>query len=171
MWTRTAGCFSAAIRAHSAELLGIRVEEFYPVAETELADAGKARWWSEQVDPQGAEVVDVYSSGPLAGAPAITRNVFGGGEAWYVSTQLEDAGYQRLVETICRRAGVSVPELPENVELVRRRQGDTTWSFLQNHGVADATIEIDGHDLVSGQAVEGSLTLKPGDQAVVERSG
>ncbi|MET7280625.1 beta-galactosidase [Kribbella sp. NPDC005582] len=153
------------------ELLGIRVEEFYPVAETELADAGRARWWSEQVDPEGAEVVDVYAAGPLAGAPAITRHTFGGGEAWYVSTQLEDAGYQRLVETICRRAGVLVPELPESVEVVRRRQGDTTWTFLLNHGIAEATIEIDGHDLVSGQSVEGSLTLKPGDQAVVERTG
>jgi len=153
------------------ELLGIRVEEFCPVAETELADAGKARWWSEQVDPEGAEVVDVYAAGPLAGAPAITRHTFGGGEAWYVSTQLEDAGYQRLIETICRRAGVLVPELPESVEMVRRRLGDTTWTFLLNHGVAGATIEIDGHDLVSGQSVEGSLTLKPGDQAVVERTG
>ncbi|MFF1820546.1 beta-galactosidase [Kribbella sp. NPDC058245] len=153
------------------ELLGIRVEEFYPVAETELVDAGKGRWWSEQVDPEGAEVVDVYATGPLAGEPAITRNSFGGGVAWYVSTQLADPGYRLLVETVCQGAGIAVPHLPDGVEMVRRRRAETTWTFLLNHGAAAATIEIEGHDLVSGQPVDRAVTLPPGGQAVVEGSG
>jgi beta-galactosidase len=152
-------------------LLGIRVEEFSPVARTELSGSGEARWWSEQVDPDGAEVVDVYAVGPFAGAPAITRHSFGGGEAWYVSTQLEDAGYRRLVEQVARRAGVSIPPLPDGVELVRRRRGATTWTFLLNHAATEATVEIDGWELLGRRRLDGTLTLPPGDQAVVERSG
>ncbi|ADB30925.1 Beta-galactosidase [Kribbella flavida DSM 17836] len=150
-----------------ADLLGIRVEEFHPAAEVELASGARGRIWSEDVQLAGAEVIDRYAGGVLDGSPAVTRNVYGEGVAWYVSTQLEDDAYRAVLEQAMRGAGIELPELPAGVELVRRRADGTTWSFLINHGDEEAVVPVDGVDLVSGAEVRGSVTLPAGGQAVV----
>jgi beta-galactosidase len=149
------------------DVLGIRVEEFHPVAGVELASGGRGRLWSESVQLAGAEVIDRYAGGVLDGSPAITRHVYGDGVAWYVSTQLEDDAYRTLVRQVIRGAGIELPDLPGGVELVRRRRGENCWSFLINHGVADVEVPMAGHDLLSGTDVVGAVVLPAGGQAVV----
>jgi beta-galactosidase len=150
-----------------SEVLGVRVEEFHPVAEVDLTSGGRGRLWSEEVHLAGAEAVDRYSGGVLAGSPAITRHEYGEGVAWYVSTQLEDEAYRDLVAEVVRGAGVEPPELPAGVELVRRRADETTWSFLINHGDAEVAVPISGFELLTGTEVAGQLVLSAGGQAVV----
>ena len=149
------------------EVLGVRVEEFHPVAEVELVSGGRGRVWSEDVQLIGAEAIDRYSGGVLDGSPAVTRHSYGRGVAWYVSTQFEDAAYGSLVEQVIRGAGIELPDLPAGVELVRRRAGETSWTILINHGDAAVAVPIEGHELLSGADVTGSLTLAAGAQAVV----
>lgn len=142
-----------------ASLLGVRVEEFHPLPAdevVELSSGGRGRWWSEDVRAVSAEVVDRYAGGVLGGKPAITRRQVGAGIAWYVSTELDD-------ETFAGLFGLSASA----VEKVGRRHGDTTWSFLFNHGDADVVVPADGVELVSGGPVDGSLTLPAGGYAVV----
>jgi beta-galactosidase len=150
-----------------SEVLGVRVEEVHPVGEVDLTSGGRGRLWSEDVHLAGAEAVDRYSGGVLAGSPAITRHEYGEGVAWYVSTQLEDEAYRDLVAQVVRSAGVEPPELPAGVELVRRRAGETTWSFLINHGDAEVAVPISGFELLTGTEVAGQLVLSAGGQAVV----
>lgn len=150
-----------------SEVLGIRVEEFSPVDEVRLRSGGRGRVWSEQVDLAGAEAVDRYSGGVLDGSPAITRNEYGAGVAWYVSTQLEDEAYESLVEQVVRDAGIERPELPAGVELVRRRAGGSTWTILINHSEVAVELPIEGYELLSGTQVVSPLTLAAGGQAVV----
>ncbi len=149
------------------EVLGVRVEEFHPVAQVDLASGGRGRVWSEDVRLTGAEAIDRYSGGVLDGSPAVTRHSYGRGVAWYVSTQLEDAAYGSLVEQVIRGAGIELPDLPAEVELVRRRAGETSWTILINHGDAAVEVPIGGLELLSGAGVTGSLTLAAGAQAVV----
>jgi beta-galactosidase len=150
-----------------SELLGIRVEEFYPAEEVRLRSGGRGRVWSEHVDLAGAEAVDRYSGGVLDGSPAITRNEYGDGVAWYVSTQLDDEAYGSLVEQVVRDAGIEQPELPAGVELIRRRAGESTWTILINHSDVAVALPIEGYELLSGTQVVSPLTLTPGGQAVV----
>jgi beta-galactosidase len=152
------------------EVLGVRVEEFHPVAEVDLASGGRGRLWSENVQLAGAEAIDRYSGGALDGSPAITRHRYGEGVAWYMSTQLDDDTYRALVEQVMRGAGVEAPALPAGVELVRRRAGETSWTFLINHSNAEVAVPVAGLDLLSGQEIGDTLVLAAGDQAVV-RSG
>jgi beta-galactosidase len=77
------------------EVLGLRVEEFWPLAEQEAVDVrhadgtvSRAGLWSENVVPEGAQPVAEFGSGHLAGQPAVTRHSFGEGSAWYVATRL-----------------------------------------------------------------------------------
>lgn len=136
------------------ELLGVRVEEFHPLpidGEIALSSGGRGRVWSEDVRAVSAEVIDRYAGGVLDGRPAITRHEFGAGVAWYVSTELDD-------ETAARLLGLSASP----VETVHRRAGDTTWTFLINHGDTQVDVPADGSELVAGE-----LPLPPGGYAVV----
>jgi beta-galactosidase len=140
-------------------LLGVRVEEFHPLPAdgvVELSSGGQGRLWSEDVVAVSAEVVDRYVGGVLDGKPAITRRQVGAGTAWYVSTSVD-------FDTFAGLFGLAASE----VETVRRRSGDVTWTFLLNHGDAEVVVPVDGVELISGSKVEGELSLPGGGYAVV----
>jgi beta-galactosidase len=134
-------------------VLGIRVEEFYPTASVVLESGARGRWWSELVSLDGASAVDTYADGPLTGEPAITRHEYGEGVAWYVSTQLESADYAQLFESVTSGASLTRPDVPEGVELVTRRGDSTRWTFAINHTTQPVDV--------------GSLVLPPGGHAVL----
>ena len=142
-----------------SSLLGVRVEEFHPLpadGTVELSSGGQGRLWSEDVEAVSAEVVDRYVGGVLDGKPAITRRQVGAGTAWYVSTSVD-------FETAAGIFGLS----PSAVETVVRRSGDTTWTFLFNHGDTEVVVSADGVELISGSTLDGSLDLPAGGYAVV----
>jgi len=118
-----------------ADLLGTRVEEFFPLrpGETVALDTGAhGSVWSERAHLTGAEVLASYAEGPLAGGPALTRN----GRAWYTGTRLVDADLAALLASVCADAGVAapVPDPPAGLEVVRRGG----YLFLINHAAVDA---------------------------------
>lgn len=155
------------------DLLGVRVEEFFPLPVGEqvaLDDGGTGTLWSELLEAVDAQVLARYADGPLAGVPALTRREVGAGAAWYCATRLDPDATARLVDAVCEAAGVRAPVVrPPHVEVVRRGDGDRTWTFLLNHG-DDAEIALDGYDLVADRAVTGSWTLAAGAVAVVRGS-
>ena len=91
---------TAALR----RLLGVRVDEFWPIppgeeVSVELSGgAGTvARDWSEWLEPDGGEPVASYTSGVLAGHPAVIRNEVGTGVTYYCSAGLDEAGLASIV--------------------------------------------------------------------------
>jgi beta-galactosidase len=173
---RTGG-YPGALR----DVLGVRVEEFHPVAPGErvaLSDGGSGALWSETVHLTGAEVVVRYAGGVLDGRPAITRHGFGAGTAWYVSTRLDSeapagspgGGYGALLAAVAADAGVR-PErdgLPPGVEVVRRVDGERSWLFVLNHTPAGHEVPADGVDLLTGAPVAGTVLVPAGGAAVVQ---
>jgi beta-galactosidase len=154
------------------DLLGVRVEEFFPLlpGETVALSEGTGRLWSEDVTPTTAEVLGVYAEGPLAGRPAVTRARAGGGSAWYLSTLPDDQSLDAVLGRIVTAAGVSpAAEVAPGVEAVRRRGEHGSWLFLANDTAQEQTVEVAGHDLVSDRPV-GSVVLEPGGVAVVREA-
>ncbi|GGM07824.1 beta-galactosidase [Micromonospora yangpuensis] len=154
------------------EVLGVRVEEFHPLADDDeagLSDGGTARIWTETVRLTGARPVATYTGGPLAGQPAVTRHRFGAGTAWYLSTRPDDATYQRLVTRVAGHAGVGpvCPGAPAGVEAVRRRGPGASWLFLLNHTDRTQRVPADGVDLLTGATVVGGVDLPAGAVAVL----
>jgi len=154
-----------------ANLLGVSMEEFFPLMadETvELSRFGSGRVFSEHGTATSAEVLASYSSGPTAGSPAVTRRVVGTGAAYYVGTSLEPEGMAEFLELVVGEHGVrSVAGASADFEIVTRTSGDQSWVFLINHGSESGAVSISGVELLSGNAVDGSLTVEAGKVAVV----
>lgn len=156
------------------DLLGLRVEELFPLLRDEtvaLDQGGAGRLWSEDVHAGGAEVLERYASGPLAGRPALTRNATGTGAAWYLSTLPDDERLDRLLGDLLAAAHVEpAASVAPGVDTVRRRSDRGSWLFLANDTDAPQTIEASGHDLVGDAPVTGSVTVAPGGVAVIRET-
>jgi len=164
------GGYPGALR----ELLGVRAEEFHPLAAGEtvhLSDGRDGRRWSETVRLAGAQAVLTYAAGVLAGQPAVTRHRVGAGVAWYVSTRMDDDGYRDLLAAAARDAGVTPPVSADGIEAVRRVTATDRWLFLFNHSERDRSVPAMGRELISGAAVTGQVSLPAGGVAVVRETG
>lgn len=159
-----------------AGLLGLRVEEVWPLAENATAtvdlgdSADVAEIWTEwlRIDDDGpAEVVGAYRGGDLDGRPAVTRAGHGAGTAWYVSYLPRDAGV--LLGQVLEAAGLAADAVPSGgVERVERSDGTTSYLFLLNHGSGEVTVDAPaGTDLLTGRPVVGTHLLPPRGVAVI----
>ncbi len=156
------------------DLLGVRTEEFTPLREDEsvrLSNGWTADVWTEHLHLAGAEAVAHYEDGPVPGVPALTRNSFGSGVAWYAPCRLDQAATDELVRRIVEEAGIAHDETPPGVEVVRRVADDgRAWRFVINHTDAAATLALRGHDLVADRPVTEALVVEAGGVAVVRES-
>lgn len=152
------------------EALGIRVEEYRPLRRGErmtLSDGTQGTAWSESLHTEGAQTLAAYTHGMLTGSPALTRHRFGTGQGWYLSTQLDDAGYGALVARLLDEAGAGpeMPGLPPQVEAVTRRTPDgRRWRFLINHRAEPVSLPEPAHDLLTDALAH---ELPPGGCAVL----
>ena len=153
------------------DLLGVRVEEFFPLREQEgvaLSDGGTGSQWSEDATATDAQVVTTYANGPLAGRPAVTRRDVDAGVAWYLGTLPDDASLGSLLDTVLHESGVEpVVRTSPGVEVVRRRSDSGSWLFVLNHTDDACQVTASGHDLVSSTDVGPTLHLSPRTAAVV----
>ncbi|MEV6903021.1 beta-galactosidase [Amycolatopsis sp. NPDC051372] len=135
------------------DVLGLRVDEFWPLPEggsiglslgCASREKASATIWSEWVETEGAAVVATFGSGELPGRPAVTRNSFGEGVAWYLATRPDAATMSALFDRITAAAGVApvLPGLPEGVQAVVRHGADGQYLFLLNHGAEAVTVTL-----------------------------
>ncbi|MFD8801219.1 beta-galactosidase [Streptomyces atroolivaceus] len=167
------GGYPGALR----ELLGIRIEEFGPLADGDTVDVDGATGslWTDRITVTGpdVEILAHYRSGAQAGRPAITRRTAGRGSASYVSTRLGAGGLTGLLPQLLAPAGVA-GELPQEVagkvELAVRRGAGRRYLFLVNR--TDETVPVAGlaGDLLIGGAEAGTLLLPPRGVAVLRQS-
>ena len=161
------GGFPGAFR----EVLGAWADEFYPLQVGERAtldDGSSVADWTERVHLDGAEAVVSYTSGSLAGGPAVTRRQVGRGAAWYVSAPLEPAAVDRVTARLLAETGIArTVEAPPGVEAVRRVGDDRSYLFLLNHTGDEHTVAATGTELLTGTDVEPRVTLPPGTVRVV----
>ncbi|MFF0739765.1 beta-galactosidase [Streptomyces sp. NPDC004111] len=174
------GPFSGVVDAHDQlhdggapgplrEVLGLVVDEFWPIPDGKRVGVGadaEATLWSEWLVPEGAVTLDSYTSGVLAGLPAVTRHSYGRGSARYVGCHL-GAGIGRVLDGALSEAGVR-PVLgqpaPDGVEAVLRGR----HLFLLNHtGEEVDSPSFPGHDLLTGTETGLRVRLGPRGAAVV----
>lgn len=153
-----------------SEMLGVWTEQFLPVTpETRLTlnDGGQASVWAEHVRPTTADVVAEFATGPMPGGPAITRNTFGSGTAWYVATALDAPSFADLMGRALNEAGVAVIELADGVEVVTRSNENDRFQFVINHSEHEISFPANGAELLTETTVTGSVTVPAGGVRVI----
>lgn len=121
------------------DVCGLQVTEYDCLRDTE----GLVQWngqehgcsqWCDLLELTTAEPLATYAHEFYAGTPAIAKNAFGKGTAWYVGTTMNNTLADQLIETICRTAHVSpLLSTPHSVEATRRIANGKTYLFLLNH--------------------------------------
>jgi len=154
------------------ELLGVVTEEFAPLPpgrQVVLDSGARASLWTERLRTTTAEAVDRHAGGTLAGVPAVTRNAYGSGQAWYLATALAPADLRDVLRGAIRAAGVVAagPESDGSVEVVHRSGGGRRYAFVVNHGDKDVEHPVAGRELITGAQVDGLLRVPAGAVRVV----
>ncbi|QLD10688.1 beta-galactosidase [Microbacterium oleivorans] len=153
--------------------LGIRVEEHLPLRagiSTTITlgdDTFAADIWHEHLVVTGAETVATYLDGPGAGQPAITRRRHGAGTGWYISTRPDAAALRAVMSQVYVEAGLAPFDAPAGLEVIRRSGDEHDFVVAINHSATDARLALDGVDLMTGAAIEGTLEVSAGDVAVI----
>ena len=161
------------------EMLGLVVEEYAPYSETQSnsirTNDGKqfqCTFWSDVIHTKDAKPLAAFEQDYYAGSPAITHNTFGKGNAFYVGTVPDNNGLDWLLEHACKTAGVQPvsANAPAGVELLHRTNGKSSWLFVLNQSMetVNVSIEAQGHDLLTGTEVNGSVALEPTGVAVIQ---
>lgn len=122
------------------DIMGIWVEESDALpsgAENHFTYRGKAypaKLLCDLSHLEGAEALSVYEEDFYAQMPAITKNQFGDGRAYYVATRSNEEFYQTLMADICEECGVESLLAPqENLEVTMRRNENGRFLLLLNH--------------------------------------
>jgi beta-galactosidase len=163
-------------------LLGVTVDEFWPLPPGEelgvaFADGvdASARGWSEWIELDGGDPVARYSSGTLAGGPAVVRHRVGAGTAFYNSAGLDASGLTTLLRIAWNDAGVQpVAAAPDGVELCRRESAESSYLFLLNHNEHAVDVDIGAagaFELLTGTQVASPIHLDGRGVAILREIG
>jgi beta-galactosidase len=163
------------------ELLGLQIEDFVPMAtgETNRLDTldGESYgcdMWADLIHLEAAEPQASFTEDFYADTPAVTRNVFGEGAAYYLGTRPEELYTTSLLQRVYEEAGVRpTAEVPPRVDAVRRRTEDASFLFLLNHNEEAVEVRLPnpGRDLLTGKEHSSKLVLDPLEVAILKESG
>lgn len=154
------------------DMLGLRVMEWQPLAPgnensvrlTKRKQSVNCNFWADWIEPRECDVVGAFEKGFLAGAPAITRNTFGAGNAWYLATRFDEAFTHKLIRDIAAASGIHpLLSTPMGVEVSLRQKGDMRWLFVINHTDSAQQVNLkkySGLDLLKGGDESRTLNLE-----------
>lgn len=155
------------------DVLGLWVEEWSPHAPgavNRLEIYGKpkhkayGKTWSDVMHLTTAHALASFRDDFFAGRPAITRNRYGQGTAYYLATELEPDFLAAILEGICDDLEICPPlKVPVGVEACIRANGAEEFLFLLNHTGKPVEISLkrwkNSTDALTGQRQGKALEL------------
>lgn len=179
-------CYMRPFPGAAANLCGISIEEFTMVkgsrapvsmqwsagqsGESSVTAAGA---FNDVLLPErdSVQVMAAYASDHYVGKPAVTRNSFGQGYAWYYGAVFNEEAASRILE----ESGIVSPvcdwlQLPPQVELAIRQDDRGPVCFLLNYNEEPATISLakSKRDLLTGTELIGEAVIEPFGVMVLE---
>ena len=161
------------------DVLGIKVEEWQPFqpGETNLLSVNgvsvEGSHWADLLHATTAEVLATYTQDFYAGSPALTKNRYGKGTAYYAGTVPAQNWLRDWIGAICVEQGVEplVKADPEvEAGLRTGTDGDSTL-VLVNHANRLAQVNLlgkHGRSLLDDRVITDEMILNPYDVLVLE---
>ncbi len=127
------------------------------------------------IHAETAEAVAAFGKDFYAGMPAVTRNRFGKGAAWYIATDPETKFVEGLMGHLCAEHGIEPVLAPiDGVEGTQRTNGGKTLTFVLNHNAEPVQVDLTpvaGRELLSGEQMSGPAELPGRGVWIIEKSG
>ena len=157
------------------KLLGLWVEEFDvlpPGRENSFTYKGKtvpSRIICGIAHEEGARALSVYEKDFYKGSPAVTKNTFGKGAAYYVASVSDDAFYLEFISDLAKESGIEPLIGPQSgLEVTLREKDGQRFLFLLNHEEKECRVEVPAPctGLLSGKGYNKGETLVLGSYDV-----
>lgn len=168
------------------KLLGIWVEEIDALLPTQknriilkektgvLEGAYPCGLLCDLLHTEGADTIAVYGEDFYQGMPALTRNRWGNGAAWYVATDPDQEFLNGLLTHICTELGIGAPiTAPDSVEISVRSKEGTDYIFVMNHDREPQQYYIQegtALELISKREYSGEVTIAGHDVHILRPS-
>ncbi|MGV8927947.1 MAG: beta-galactosidase [Ewingella sp.] len=129
-----------------------------------LSGPYRASQLCEVIHLEGAAALATYGEDFYAGFPAVTVNLYGKGQAYYVASRNDQQFHADFFTLLAKE--MNLPRaintsLPQGVTAARRTDGESEFIFLQNYTVDSQTIALpdDYKDMVHGGILPRKMTL------------
>ena len=156
------------------DLFGLEVVEFDPISPTEnnginfkgafpASGFHPARLWCDVIEPGGCEILASFTRDFYAGKPAMTRNLYGKGQAIYLGTMSHEPFYLDLVKWLQEEARLAgLLRVPEGIEVSMRRKDDLKLYFILNHQNSSVHLNFykPVHNFLTGETFQGVRPLE-----------
>ncbi len=126
------------------------------------------------VHTKGAEVLASYQHDFYAGYPALTKNVYGKGEAYYIASVNEADFLRAFYREILQRKGLGCRmqiTFPMGVTVNERKDPNRQLWFVQNFNREAAEVELLAcyRNIETGEQLKGKITLQSFECIVLEK--
>jgi beta-galactosidase len=171
------GGYPGALR----KVLGIWAEELDTLYEhdinhivTKKGESFAVNTFCDLIHAETAEILATYQSDFYAGRPAVTRNAFGKGAAYYMAARTGgdyiNYFYNKLMGKLKLKRNMDA-ELPSGVTVQRRSDGKRDYLFLMNFSEEKKPVVLDGPyvNMVSGEELKGTVILDVYEVRVLSR--
>ncbi|GIN72594.1 beta-galactosidase [Bacillus sp. J14TS2] len=116
------------------------------------------------IHSEGAEVIAEYGNDFYKGMPAVTRNQFGSGEAWYIASSPDSEFLKGLIADLCADKEIKPLLTSESgVEVSKRVKEGRDYLFVMNHNDKTSQFELGNEqkrDLLTGETVNGIVSIE-----------
>lgn len=144
------------------------IDSLYPTDKNTVLWDGKtydAVDYCELITPTTAEILGSYGEDFYKGMPALLKNSYKAGKAYYIGCRDTGALTDRLYDMLLRELNIKTYDLPEGVSVSSREK----YLFVQNFNDHAVTVDLPGtyRNLENGKLYTGTVALDPLDIAVV----
>ena len=116
-----------------------------------------------------ADILAKYDNDYMAGTPAITRNHFGYGNAYYVACRTDQHDIEFIYREMLNKAKIPFTKLPDGIEKHSRFSKSAKYDFYLNCTDQPINVpQIFGLELLSKTSADGNLVLEKYGVAIVK---
>lgn len=147
-------------------LVADEIDTLHPTQRNTFSVDGKSyetKDYCELITPTTAEILGEYTSDFYAGKPMLLRNKYQNGTAYYIGCRDTGEFLNDFYANIIRKTGIRCYDLPAEVTMHSRTDGENEFVFVENYADTEKTVSLpDAYtDMETGLAVSGDVTMPP----------